>query len=195
MERDKKILVRVTTVPISMNILLRNQLRFMSDYFKVIGVSSYDFKHFKEIEHREGIQMHNVLMTRSITPLRDLFSLWRMYRLFKKVKPSIVHSHTPKAGLIAMIAAALSGVPVRLHTLAGLPFMESTGVKRSLLTLCERITYSCAHRIYPNSRGLLNYVSKMKLCSPDKLKLIGNGSSNGIDTTAFDPQVDRKSVV
>ena len=157
MKRDKEILIRVTTVPISMNILLKNQLRFMSDYFEVIGVSSYDAKHFNEIESREGIQMLSIAMTRSITPFRDIISLWRMYHLFKKVKPSIVHSHTPKAGLIAMIAAALSGVPVRLHTLAGLPLMESTGVKRSLLALCEKVTYICAHRIYPNSRGLLNY--------------------------------------
>lgn len=189
MQRDKEILIRVTTVPISMNILLKKQLRFMSDYFEVIGVSSYDTKHFEEIESREGIQMRSVAMTRSITPLLDLISLWRMYRLFKKVKPSIVHSHTPKAGLIAMVAAALSGVPVRLHTLAGLPLMESKGVKRSLLALCEKVTYSCAHRIYPNSLGLFNVVLKMRLCNSDKLKLIGNGSSNGIDTKIFDPEV------
>jgi glycosyltransferase involved in cell wall biosynthesis len=185
----KNKLIRVTTVPISMNILLRNQLRFMSAYFDVIGVSSYDKKHFIEIGQREGIHMVDIEMSRSFTPIKDLLALWKMYNLFYLEKPSIVHSHTPKAGFIAMLAAWLCRVPVRLHTLAGMPLMEVKGIQKYLFTFAEKLTCYFANRVYPNSLGLLNFATKLKLCNPNKLKLIGNGSSNGIDTDYFNPQI------
>jgi glycosyltransferase involved in cell wall biosynthesis len=182
-------LIRVTTLPISMNILLRNQLKFMSKYFDVIGVSSRDEKHFSEVIEREGIRMFDIEMPRQITPIKDLLALYKMFLLFCKEKPSIVHSHTPKAGFIAMIAAFFSRVPVRLHTIAGLPLMESKGIYKLLLIISERITCYCAHYIFPNSIGLYHYVVDHKLCNPNKLKVIGNGSSNGIDTDYFNAQI------
>jgi glycosyltransferase involved in cell wall biosynthesis len=183
-------LIRVTTVPISMNILLKNQLSFMAEYFVVIGVSSKDEKHFPEVRQREGIRMEAIELTRKISPLKDLLALWKMYRLFLREKPDIVHSHTPKAGLVAMIAALLAAVPTRLHTLAGMPLMEANGFHKFILTITEKITYACAHKVYPNSLGLKNFVLSNKMCSPSKLKVIGNGSSNGIDTGYFSPEND-----
>jgi len=104
-----------------------------------------------------------------------------------KEKPFIVHSHTPKAGIVGMMAAWLNKVPVRIHTVAGLPLMESTGIKRQLLNFVEKLTYSFATKVYPNSYGLRDFLVSEKLCNAKKLKVICNGSSNGIDTTFFDP--------
>jgi len=126
-------------------------------------------------------------MTREISPLQDLRSLWAFYRLCKKEKPLIVHSHTPKAGIVGMLGAKLAGVPIRLHTVAGLPLMEANGNKRKLLNFVERLTYSCATRVYPNSQGLYEFILREKFTSPNKLKIIANGSSNGIDTSYFSP--------
>src|SRR5690606_441690 len=125
MVRKNKIL-RITTVPISMNILLKGQLQFMNSYFEVVGATSYDEKHFNEVVSREGIEMHQVGMKRTIAPVQDLKSLWQMFRLVKKLRPQIVHTHTPKAGLIGMVAAWLARVPIRLHTVAGLPLVETS---------------------------------------------------------------------
>jgi glycosyltransferase involved in cell wall biosynthesis len=76
----------------------------------------------------------------------------------REFRPQIVHTHTPKAGLLGMLAARLAGVPVRVHTVAGLPLMEATGLKRRVLVMAERLTYACAQRVYPNSKGLLEFI-------------------------------------
>ncbi len=180
-------LLRITTVPISMNILLKGQLKFMSRFFDVAGISGYDEKHFNEVVTREEVPMHAVEMKRTIAPLQDVMALWKLYKLLKKQKPDIVHTHTPKAGLLGMVAARLANVPVRLHTVAGMPLVETTGAKRQLLNLIEKLTYSCAHRVYPNSHGLAEIIRENNFCSPEKLKIIAGGSSNGINTAHFAP--------
>ncbi len=141
----------------------------------------------------EEIPTIAVEMTRKITPIKDLKAVWQLYKLFKKEKPFIVHSHTPKAGTLSMLAAKLAGVPYRLHTIAGLPLVEATGSKRWLLNAVEKITYSCATRIYPNSFGLQDIILQNKFTTKNKLKVIANGSSNGIDTTYFNPQAYENS--
>ena len=84
-----------------------------------------------------------------------------------------------------MLAARLAGIPIRLHTIAGLPLMETKGLKRWLLILVERLTYFCATKVYPNAEGLLKFVLQNRLAPQKKLKVIGKGSSNGIDTSYF----------
>ncbi|SFT14158.1 Glycosyltransferase involved in cell wall bisynthesis [Zhouia amylolytica] len=184
----KKKLIRITTVPNSLGVLLRGQLKFMRDHFDVIGISSKGNKNrLKEIGKAEGIKTYAVEMTRKITPFKDIRSVYLLYKIFKKEKPFIVHSHTPKAGTVAMLAAKMAGVPHRLHTIAGLPLVEAKGFKRTLLNTVERFTYSCATKIYPNSTGLMDIVLEHGFTNEDKLKIIGKGSSNGIDTQYFDP--------
>ncbi|MGV3461100.1 MAG: glycosyltransferase family 4 protein [Flavobacterium sp.] len=178
-------LVRITTVPISMNILLKGQLAFMNRHFEVIGVTGKDEKHFKEAGERESIRMVPITMQRAISPVKDLISLYRLYAFMRKEKPAIVHTHTPKAGLLGMAAAWMARVPVRLHTVAGLPLVETSGFKRKLLSFIEKITYKMAHEVYPNSYGLEEIILKERFCGRDKMKVIANGSSNGINTAHF----------
>ncbi|TKK65021.1 glycosyltransferase family 4 protein [Ilyomonas limi] len=177
-------LVRVTTVPSSLQILLRRQLRFVNGYYDVLAVSSPG-KELEEVAQDEGVRTSAVNMTRTITPWQDAKALWQLYRLFKREKPAIVHTHTPKAGLLGMIAGKMAKVPVRMHTVAGLPLMESTGMTKKLLELMERLTYTCATDVYPNSALLANFIKNRKYCGANKVKVLGNGSSNGIDTGYF----------
>ncbi len=180
-------LIRITTVPISLDILLKGQLGYMSAFFEVVGVSSSGTE-LEKIKEREGIRVEAVEMTRKVTPFRDLKSLWNLYRFLKIEKPEIVHTHTPKAGLLGMIAAKWAGVPIRMHTVAGLPLMEATGLKRKLLNFVEKLTYRSATHIYPNSKGLYEFILNENFTSKSKLKIIGQGSSNGIDTEYFSPK-------
>lgn len=179
-------LFRITTVPISVEKLLGKQLTFMNQYYEVTAISA-DNEYLERVGKELGIKTHTIEMTRKITPWQDLMSLWKMYRYFRKEKPEIVHSHTPKAGLIGMLAARLAGVKIRLHTVAGLPLMESSGVKRKVLNVVEKLIYKCATNVYPNSKGLYDFIIREKLGTPDKLQVIGNGSTNGIDVSHFDP--------
>ena len=181
---QKPKLVRITTIPESLAILLKGQLRFMQRHFNVIAISS-DGKALDEVKNTEGVNTVSISMTRKITPVKDFIALVKLYGVLKTEKPDIVHTHTPKAGLIGMLASWLARVPNRLHTIAGLPVMEASGFKRDILLLVEKITYACATKVYPNSKGLKDFVLSQGLIKASKLKIIGNGSSNGINTSHF----------
>src|SRR5690606_9683572 len=138
----------ITTVPISLKLLLRGQLHFMmAEGFEVMAVSSDG----PEVDSllQEGITHRVVRMTRTIAPLSDLVALIKLVSVIRTFKPDIVHTHTPKAGLLGMLAAWICRVPIRLHTVAGLPLMERRGFVRAVLVLTEKITYACATAVYP----------------------------------------------
>ncbi len=182
MEKPK--LIRITTIPLSLEKLLEGQLAFMKDYFEVTAISS-EKERLVAYTKKEGVSYYFVNLTRKITPFKDIAAVYKLYRYFSKVKPAIVHTHTPKAGIVGMMAAYFARVPNRLHTVAGLPLMESTGFKRSLLGFIEKLTYRFATKVYPNSQGLQDFILKEKFTQKRKLNIIGNGSSNGIDTRYF----------
>lgn len=180
-------LIRITTVPQSLRGLLRGQLKFMSQNgYQVLGISSPGDA-LKDVAVNEGVNTVAIEMTRTISPLKDVKALVQLIQLFRKEKPQIVHTHTPKAGLLGMMAAKIAGVPHRLHTVAGMPLTVATGTKRQLLNQMEKLTYACATKVYPNSYGLEKIILEEKFTNPTKLKVIGKGSSNGIDTSQFDP--------
>jgi glycosyltransferase involved in cell wall biosynthesis len=133
----------------------------------------------------EGVKHIVVPFTRKITPLHDLHCLITLIRIIKEIQPDIIHTHTPKAGLLGMMAGWFCNVPLRMHTVAGLPLMEATGIKRKLLEATEKITYACAQKIYPNSAGLEKFLIEELKVNAKKVKIIGKGSSNGIDTDFF----------
>ena len=182
-----KKLVRITTVPISLEKLLENQARFFKTYYSVTLVSSQK-EQLQKLAKEQGVNHFSLEMTRKITPLQDLRCLLQLIRFLRKDKPHIVHTHTPKAGIVGMLAAFITGVPLRMHTVAGLPLMEAKGLKKSILYAVERLTYRCATHVYPNARGLMDFIQEKKLAGKTPLKCIGNGSSNGIDLTYFNPE-------
>ena len=182
-----KKLVRITTVPISLDKLLGQQLRYMNAFYEVTILSSQP-KKLAEIAKKYGTKYYSVPLTRTISPFRDLWSLWIMYRYLKKLKPEIVHTHTPKAGIIGMCAAFLAKTPVRMHTVAGLPLIEARGMKRFVLNWVEKATSYFATDVYPNSFGLAEFMAQHQLCPEAKIKVLGNGSSNGIDAQHFSPE-------
>ncbi|NNK88864.1 MAG: glycosyltransferase family 4 protein [Flavobacteriaceae bacterium] len=156
----------------------------MNNYFEVIGVSS-EGPAMEEVRINEGIHTKAINMTRSITPVKDLGATWKLYRYLRQEKPFIVHTHTPKAGTIGMLAARLAGVPHRWHTVAGLPLLEVSGLKRILLDMVEKFTYANATKVLPNSKGLETIILENGYTGIEKIQLIGHGSSNGINTEYF----------
>lgn len=172
-------------MPISLKYLLNGQMRFMKENgFEVLMISA-DGREIGEVIANENCRHTIVPMTRKITPLKDLICLWKLIRIFKKEKPDIVHTHTPKAGLLGMMAAKICNVKIRIHTVAGLPLMVETGIKFHVLKFIEKLTYASANHIWPNSFSLLNYINEQKLTKKNKLKVISKGSSNGIDLNRF----------
>lgn len=185
-------LIRITTVPASLGGLLEGQLKFMTQYYDVVGIASSQKGGLTKVGKEENIRVIPVEMTRKITPVQDFKAVWQLYKIFKKEKPFMVHTHTPKAGTLGMMAAYLAKVPHRLHTVAGMPLLVAKGRKRKLLDLVEKITYWCATKVYPNSFGLKDIILENNFTTEKKLKVIGNGSSNGIDTEHFDNKLYSK---
>ena len=183
---NKTKIIRITTVPVSLKTLLKGQLRFMSEHgFEVIGVSSKG-DDLIEVENREGVKTISVEMERRISPFKDLVSLFKLYKVLNKEKPQIVHSITPKAGLLSMLAGKMAGVPIRMHTFTGLIFPTRTGLMQKLLIKMDQLLCWGATNIYPEGNGVKNDLIKFKITSKP-LKVLANGNVNGIDLEFFSP--------
>ncbi|MEP6675077.1 MAG: glycosyltransferase family 4 protein [Ferruginibacter sp.] len=181
-------LMRITTVPLALRYLLQGQMLFMKNNgFDVLMVSA-DGQGREAVMKNEDCPHVIVPMTRSITPIADLKCLWQLIKLIKKEKPDIIHTHTPKAGLLGMMAAKYCGVKIRIHTIAGLRFVTSTGPTKRILISMEKITCAAANHVWPNSNSMLRSVKEYKLSKPSKLEVIAHGSSNGIDLERFSPE-------
>lgn len=185
---NKPKLIRITTVPISLDKLLSGQLNFMHNYFEVVAISS-EKAYLERVGLRENVRTFHLEMSRKITPINDLIAVVRLFFFLLREKPAIVHTHTPKAGIVGMLASFLARVPCRLHTIAGLPLLEEKGFRRKVLNFVEKLTYACATKIYPNSFGLKDIILEQKFCNANKIKVIVNGSTNGIDTSFFSPSL------
>lgn len=180
----KRKIIRIATVPQSLDLLLRGQLKMLSETYEVVAVSSPG-QNLDEVARREGVRTVAVPMERHIAPLKDLVSLFRLIRLFRKEKPWMVHSITPKAGLLAMMAACICGVPVRIHMFTGLVFPTSKGLKRRILMTTDRLTCACATLVNPEGQGVKRDLERFHITSKP-MRIIGNGNINGIDTAYFD---------
>ncbi len=156
----------------------------MNQFYEVTAIAA-DETELKRVAEKYGVKHHHVEMTRTISPIKDGIAVWKLYRFLVNEKPEIVHSHTPKAGIVGMMAAYFAGVPNRFHTVAGLPLLEATGFKRVVLNWVEKLTYRFATKVYPNSFEMEKIIIKEEFCSAEKLHVIGNGSSNGIDVANF----------
>lgn len=178
-------LIRITTVPLSLKLLLSGQMKFMKDSAWDVLMVSADGREINNVVKRENSPHHIIPFTRQITPFWDLYCLWLLFRLFRKEKPDVVHTHTPKAGLLGMIAAKFAGVKVRIHTVAGLPYMAAEKNKKNLLIKAEKWTYKYATHIWPNSQSLKDFILSEKLIDENKVEVLGSGSSNGVDLDIY----------
>jgi len=157
--------------------------------FEVHAVSSPG-EGLDQLSRLGTVTTHPIAMARKPDPLHDLVSLVRIWLLIRKLRPHIVHSHTPKAGLLGMMGARAAGVPVRLYTLHGLPLMTRTGWFRRLLAAAEQLSCGLSSRTYSVSRSLESLALDLGLCPPAKLTTLGDGSCAGVDCERFSPGVD-----
>lgn len=126
-------------------------------------------------------------MTRRISPLRDLVALVRLWRTLRTLRPTIVHAHSPKGGLLGMIAALLARVPVRVYHIRGLPHATARGLRRVVLLASERVSTALAHRVLAVSRSMKQIAVRDGICPAEKIWVPLGGSGNGVDASRFRP--------
>lgn len=177
--RLKKKIIRATTVPISLETFCEGVLRKLSEKYEVVGLSSPGDA-LERVAEREGVRTIAVPMERHIFLIKDIVSLWRMVKIFRKERPDMVHSMTPKAGLLCMLAAWITRVPVRVHTFTGLVFPTSTGLKRSILMMTDWLTCACATHVIPEGEGVKNDLMYNGI-TKKPLRVLGYGNVRGVD--------------
>ena len=179
-----KKIIRASTIPLSLELFCRGLLREMSEQYEVVALSSPG-ELLDIVEKREGVRCIRINMERHIAPLKDLASLWRIIKTFRREKPDIVHSMTPKAGLLCMMAGWMTGVPVRVHTFTGLVFPSATGLKRRILIATDRLTCRCATHVIPEGEGVKNDMLNNHI-TKKPLKVLGHGNVRGVDMEYYD---------
>lgn len=182
-------IIRTSTVPGSLDTFCRGLLSELQQEcgYEVVAVSSPGDR-LETLAAREGVRTVAVPMERHISPLKDLKSLWRLLRVFRRERPMMVHSMTPKAGLLSMMAAWICRVPVRLHTFTGLVFPTATGLTQKILVFTDRLTCACATHIVPEGEGVRNDLTSYRITAKP-LKVLGHGNVRGIDLERFDPSL------
>lgn len=186
-------IIRSSTVPQSLETFCKGMLKELSEDYDVVALSSPG-EALDVIAQREGVRTIAVPMERHISILKDLKSLLALIRVFHKERPDMVHSMTPKAGLLCMLAAWLTKVPVRIHTFTGLVFPTSTGLKKRILMLTDRITCACATHIIPEGEGVKNDLIENKI-TRKPLQVLGYGNVRGVDMDYYarTPEVEGKA--
>lgn len=179
----KPVYLRITTVPESLEILLEGQPEFLREHGLDVHLASSG----QRPKRLENFKFYSIPFTRTINPLADIKAIWSIIKVLRNIKPDIIHSHTPKAGLISMLAGRICGIKIRLHTVAGLPQNTARSLTKTLLNMTEFITYTCAHKIYFNSLRQMESQKKAFPIFRNKMQIILNGTSNGIDTNRFRP--------
>ena len=163
--------------------------------YEVVAVSSPDAD-FEALREREGVRTIALPMERRMAPLKDLIALFRLFRIFIKEKPQMVHSMTPKAGLLCMLASWLARVPVRVHTFTGLVFPTAKGLTRRLLMTTDWLTCACATHVIPEGQGVLNDLKNNGITSKP-MKVLGYGNVMGVNMKRFSrrPEVMEKAAL
>ncbi|MBR6446475.1 MAG: glycosyltransferase family 4 protein [Prevotella sp.] len=181
---NKKLkIIRATTVPVTLDVFCNGTLRELSFKYEVIALSSPG-KEMSQLVKREGVRSIEIPMCRHISLMRDVVSLWKVVRAFCRERPQMVHSMTPKAGLLCMIAAWWTKVPVRVHTFTGLVWPTETGFKRKLLMLTDKITCACATHIIPEGEGVKKDLLENGI-TKKPIKVLGYGNVRGVDMIRF----------
>lgn len=169
---------------------LCGQIQFMKENGIDVHVVSSPNDYLDKIHSREKIQVHGIPISRKINPLSDISSIYSLWMLFLRERPDIVHAHTPKGSLVALIAAWLSRVPVRIYHIHGVPFLSAKGIKRIILILCDKLSCRLSTQVFCVSQSNMQIATEANLCKKAKIKVIQNGSINGIDAIkTFNPAI------
>lgn len=180
-------LVHIATVPESLG-FVAGQVDYLVDRGWSVSVATAPGRHLDDFARRHDVNAYAVEMARAITPAADLDSVARLTDLLLDLDPDVVHGHTPKGGLLAMLAARAARVPARVYHMRGLLTLTASGRRRQLFKSVERTSCSLAHHVICQSESLRSVAVAQRLVRPDKVSVLGRGG-NGVDALGrFDPE-------
>jgi glycosyltransferase involved in cell wall biosynthesis len=170
--------------------LMRGQMAYLRKRGYSVHLACSPGKGLDVAVQSDGIQGCPIPMARELSPWKDMVAFWRLCRLMRRLRPSLTNVSTPKAGLLAGLAAFVNRVPCRIYTLRGLRWETLTGLKRRILIAAEWVACHCAHRVICVSHNLRSQAIASGIVPADKAVVLGNGSSNGVNWQRFSPCED-----
>ncbi len=182
----KHSLVFVATTPFAVNAFLRTHLLALAETQEVtlcVNTTAYPLVD----DLARAVRVRHIDIARKIAPWQDLRALFQLLRCFREIRPATVHSLTPKAGLLAMLAGWLARVPWRFHTFTGQVWATRTGIGRSLLKGIDRLIALCAHRVFADSASQCRFLEEEGVVRRDGVTVLGQGSVAGVDLARFRP--------
>lgn len=195
--KDVKI-ARVSTVPFFVLTQLRSQLEAISEAGANVTVITSDDEEDDSINQLNYCKFKPVYIAREINIKADIATLFRLIKLFKTEGFDIVHSTTPKAGLLCALAAKLSRIPIRLHTFTGQPWVTMNGIKKSIVKFCDKLISSLNTHTYVDSFSQREFLIENKVVDKAKTTVLGSGSLAGVNTLRFNAanfsDLDRKKI-
>lgn len=181
------VLVIIATVPETIMSFLIEQIRFLTEHgFEVHTITSPGLNEMPGSDALNSVR-HEIPMTRSISPIADVIALFQLWRLLRELRPNIVQTRTPKAGLLGMIAAWLARVPVRVYTVDGLPILTQKFFGRMILAATDWLACSLATEVLCVSRSVRRFMIANGFCSTQKARVLGDGCLSGVNVQKFDP--------
>jgi glycosyltransferase involved in cell wall biosynthesis len=186
----KKKIAIIAATEMSVNAFLVSQIKALSERYDVFVITQIESGMPRLLNNAIRV---NLRMTREIAPIKDAISLIQLIRILRKEKFSLVHSFTPKAGLLSAIAARFCGVRCRLHTFTGQVWATDTGVKRYVLKLIDKRIASLNTQLLVDSTSQRDYLIKNKVLRDDgKSMVLCKGSISGVDRERFKPKDETK---
>lgn len=170
-------LIRTSTIPTSLKTFLNGSFEALKERYELVLVSSPG-EELDELRKKYGVKTIGVPMERRMSPLKDLKSLWGLIKVFHNERPFMVHSMTPKAGLLCMLAAWITRVPRRVHTFTGLVWPTESGLKRRVLMLTDWLTCACATHVIPEGQGVMD---DLRQVTKKPMRVLGYGNVRGVD--------------
>lgn len=173
---------------------LQDQLRALAERYEVqVVANETDPGALREMGI--GVPVECIAIERKPSPGRDLRAVLALHRFLRRGRFDLVHSFTPKAGLLTAIAGIGTGIPRRLHTFTGQVWATRQGLARFLLKLLDRWIAFRAHWILVDSASQRDFLVRERIAARGKMHVLGAGSISGVDTSRFAPDADQRTTV
>ena len=188
MTRTRKKICIVATIPMSLNVFMKPHIAMLAEKYDVTVIANGAEEDFSGLVG-EHVRVIPVNIARAVSLTQDLLALMRLFKIFKSARFDAVHSITPKAGLLAMLAALAAGIPVRIHTFTGQVWANKSGVVRWGLKALDKLIAKCATGLLTDSFSQRLFLINEKIVQGEKIIVLGNGSVSGVDVERFKPNL------
>lgn len=181
----KKKILQVVNIPFVLPYYFGNQMVFLKEKGFSVTVACSPGEDLDKFCEKYQLGKEEIDILRRIDLKTDVISLIKLIRLIRRERFDYVIGHTPKGGLLAMLAARIAGVKHRIYFRHGIVYATTKGMKKQLMVALERLTSACATKIVSVSKSVLQYSNKNRINSPQKNVLLNQGTCNGVDFERF----------